>query len=499
MLLSSPKPGFFRRTRMQAPTRQLERRHFLRNALATAGAMAAMPALQGLGLLGARGRVLAAAGRGGYGPLVPAPDLRDGVERIALPEGFSYRSFSPAGATMSDGNRVPLAHDGMGVFNTPDGRFRLVRNHEDRNGPGQGTTQVDVNAYDAMGGAGTTTLVVNPFTRDLERDFISSNGTIVNCAGGVTPWESWITCEETNAGTPSGWLKQHGYCFDVPASADASVPAVAIPDMGRFSHEAVCVDPLTSIVYETEDNGSNSGFYRFLAHTPGVLADGGMLQMLAIEGQPNYDTRTGQTPGVSLAVSWVDIPNPNPAGTSSTAVFNQGRDRGGARFARLEGCWFGNHAVYFNATSGGDAGRGQVWEFRPHGEGGTLTLIFESPGSDVLDSPDNIAVSPQNALLLCEDGGGDQYVRGVTLSGEIFDFALNLQTNHEWAGATFAEADPAWNDVRIRGPHRPLLGRWDRVTLFVNRQGSTGGGNPPSPGNEGMTFAIWGPWGEGAL
>jgi hypothetical protein len=333
----------------------------------------------------------------------------------------------------------------------------------------------------------------------LERDFISLNGTIVNCAGGVTPWNSWITCEETNAGPPSGWLKQHGYCYDVPADANGSVPAVAIPAMGRFAHEAVTVDPETWIVYETEDNGETSGFYRFLPNTPGVLVNGGRLQMLAVEGTFNYDTRTGQSVGTALPITWVDIANPNPAGTSSTAVFNQGFALGAARFRRLEGSWFGNGAVYFNATNGGNVGSGQVWEFRPDGEGGWLTLIFESAGAFELDFPDNITVSPQNALLLCEDGGGDQYLRGVTLTGQIFDFGLNLQTDHEWAGATFADADPSWNDRKIRGNHPPLGGRWDRITLFVNRQGNTSGSNPPSAGNEGMTFAIWGPWKDGAL
>jgi secreted PhoX family phosphatase len=478
---------------------KIERREFLRGAFAAAGTMVTLPGLTGLSLIGTRGRVSAPVGRGGYGPLIPRADLRDGVERIALPEGFQYRSFSVAGALMSDGNLVPLGHDGMGVFNMPDGKFRLVRNHEDRNVPNAGSTAIDANAYDARGGAGCTTLVVNPFTRRLERDFIVQSGSFVNCAGGVTPWGSWITCEETNAGTPSGWLKQHGYCFDIPASANGTVPAIPIPDMGRFSHEAVTVDPDTWIVYETEDNGSNSGFYRFIANTPGVLVNGGKLQMLAVQGITNYDTRNGQTVGEPLPVTWVDIPVPNPAGTSSTAVFTQGRDRGGARFARLEGSWWGNGAVYFNSTSGGNAGAGQVWEFRPDGEGGTLTLIFESPNSSVLDAPDNIAVSPQNGLLLCEDGGGDQYMRGVTLDGEIFDFGLNIQNDYEWAGACFAEADPAWNDRKIRGNNQPLGSRWDRITLFVNRQGATGGNNPPEAGEEGLTFAIWGPWEVGAL
>ena len=103
----------------------------------------------------------------------------------------------------------------------------------------------------------------------------------------------------------------------------------------------------------------------------------------------------------------------------------------------------------------------------------------------MLDAPDNLTVSPQGALLLCEDGGGDQYMRGVTLDGEIFDFALNIQNDYEWAGATFAEADPAWNDRKIRGNHHPLGGRWDRITLFVNRQGATGGTNPPCQATKG--------------
>jgi secreted PhoX family phosphatase len=486
---------------MHTRNRRVARRDFLRTA---ASAAATLPALNSLNLLAANGRAAAPRGRGGYGPLVPTADLRDGVVRMALPEGFQYRSFSVSGTIMSDGHRVPLAHDGMGVFNMPDGRFRLVRNHEDRNSPNNGSVAVDPNAaYDLRGGGGTTTLVVNPFTRELERDFISSCGMIVNCAGGVTPWGSWITCEETNAGTPSGWLKQHGYCFDVPADANGPVPAVPLPALGRFSHEALAVDPTTWIIYETEDNsggGGTSGFYRFIPNVPGDLAEGGALQMLAIDGQFQYDARNNQQLGVSLPVAWVDIDDPDPAGTSATAVFNQGRGKGGARFRRLEGCWWGNGAIYFCDTSGGNAGRGTVWEYRPQGEGGTLTLIFESSGVDELDFPDNLTVSPQGAVLLCEDGGGEQFLRGVTLDGAIFDFAKNLFTDSEWAGATFADADPAWNARHIRGNHRPLGGRWDRITLFVNHFGASSGPTPPvNPDDAGMTFAIWGPWKDGAL
>ena len=476
----------------------LARRQFLRGAVTAAGAVAAIPAMQGLNFLGNHGRASAAKGFGGYGPLVPTADLRDGVQRLALPEGFRYRSFSVAGTLMSDGNKVPLAHDGMGLFNAHDGKFRLVRNHEDRNGPNNGSTAlVNGLSYDMRGGGGTTTLVVNPFTRELERDFVSISGTIVNCAGGNTPWGSWITCEETNAGAPA-WLKQHGYCFDVPADAEGQVLATPILAMGRFAHEAIAVDPETGVIYETEDNGNNSGFYRYRNYTPGSLQDG-QLDMLAIKGVAGYSTVTNQQVGKKLATTWVPIANPNPAGTSSTAVFSQGLAGGGARFGRLEGCWYGHGAIYFASTSGGNAGAGQVWEFRPEGDEGVLTLIYESPDIAELESPDNLTVSPQGALLLCEDGDDSNYMRGVTLDGRIFDFCENIVNGYEFAGACFGDADPAWNDRKLRGGNAPLGGRWDRVTLFANMQGATGGANPPPAGAEGMTFAIWGPWKEGAL
>jgi secreted PhoX family phosphatase len=386
---------------------------------------------------------------------------------------------------MSDGNLVPLAHDGMASFVMPDGTIRLVRNHEDRNSPGNGSTGGNpATKYDPLAGGGTTTLVIDPAKRELVRDFISLNGTIVNCAGGWTPWGSWLTCEETNAGTPQGWGAQHGYAFDVPAAANATVQAVPRPALGRFAHEAIAVDPNTWIIYETEDSGSTSGFYRFVSSSPGNL-NSGKLQMLKVAGVDNYDTRTGQVVGVQLPVEWVDIAVPNPPGQGSEDVYNQGAALGGARFSRLEGCWYGNGSIFFVSTDAGDAGAGQVWEYRPAGATGTLSLVFESPSSEVLDAPDNLTVSPRGSILLCEDGDDEQYLRAVTPDGEIFDFALNLMNEDEWAGATFA----------VHGPSSSA----NHVTLFVNLFGVSSGPNPPNPARAGMTLAIWGPWNRGAL
>jgi secreted PhoX family phosphatase len=426
---------------------------------------------------GNRGR--AGKGDGGYGPLQPAgPEL-------ALPAGFTYVKFGVEGSIMSDGNPTPKAHDGMAALPLPNGNVRLIRNHEDRDTAANSIVKGDPStAYDERGGGSTTSLEVEPGgDRELVRDFISLNGTIVNCAGGPTPQNSWITCEETTAGQTQGFAEDHGYNFEVPASAEDEVEAVPLKAMGRFVHEAVAIDPRTGIVYETEDRGT-SGFYRFIPDRKGNLAAGGRLQMLALKGnRSNYDTRTGQRVGKPLPVRWVDIEDPDPsaAETNPLAVFEQGKEEGGATFSRLEGCWYGDGSVFFAATDGGDAELGQVWQYRPRGNsGGQLILLFESRSADQLDAPDNVTVTPGGGIILCEDGDGDQFLRGLTQRGRIFDFAQNINNDpddaREFAGATFSP---------------------DGETLFVNIQGDTRG--PGNPEELGMTFAIWGPFEDGAL
>jgi uncharacterized protein len=469
--------------------REVDRRSFLRGAVAVGGGTALAPSfLQGLAARFAyaaeTGQPLPQAreGEGGYGPLQPTPDKNDGVARIALPAGFSYVTFGIEGTTMSDGNPTPKAHDGMAAFRLPNGNIRLIRNHELRDDPTISTVIGDPStAYDPIAGGGTTSLeieVTSDGDRTLIRDFVSLNGTLVNCAGGAAPWGSWLTCEETTAGTAAGWPKPHGYVFEVPVAAEDEVPAVPYPFLGRFSHEAVAVDPVSWIVYETED-ANPCGLYRFLPHQPGKLSEGGRLQMLAVKGRPGYDTRYDQQVGRPLLVEWVDIPDPDPADAESNglSVFQQGHVRGGASFSRLEGCWVSGRTLFFTSTSGGNAELGQVWEYRPAGRQlGWLRLIFESPSIEVLSSPDNITVSPRGGLVLCEDGGAEtQFMRGLTRDGRIFDFAEFLLNEREWAGATYSP---------------------DGQTLFVNIQGDTSSGGP---GNLGYTFAIWGPWEAGAL
>jgi uncharacterized repeat protein (TIGR03803 family) len=460
------------------------------------------------------------AGRGlGYGPLRPAGD------DLALPVGFNYRVISTEGDPMDDGFPTPKAMDGMATFPLQNGNILLIRNHEDAEAGSRlrprpdGSTSSSAGilndilhthygprafAYDEFAAGGTTSLEVEPHgQRRLVRQHWSLVGTLRNCAGGSTPWGSWLTCEESlERASSSNYAEHHGYIFEVPIDAAPGLPAPPTPltHLGRFNHEAVAVDPATGVVYETEDQGDGSGFFRFVPQTrptrPGDLAvTPGKLEMLKIKGAWQYETAIDQTVGAALPVEWVEITNVDPDPPASTVdgqtqsiVFQEGFAAGGARFRRLEGCWERNRVIYFVSTNGGDMGFGQVFAYDPRAE--TLTLIFESPGHEVCDGPDNCCTSPRGGLVLCEDAGGQQFLRGISPSGQIFDLARNLRNTIEFAGVCFSP---------------------DGQTLFVNQYGrsSVRTTQPyksavqipvgPERFERAATLAIWGPWSAGPL
>lgn len=472
----------------------LSRRAFIAgSAVASAGLGLAGP-FEGFVAHAARPRALRAGP--GYGPLAPVPDLRDGVVRLDLPAGFHYRSFQPAGTMLDDGVVLPGRHDGQAAFGLRNGNSIIVRNHE-VNGP-VGALGGTGAVYDPMTGGGTVTTEVDG-EGSVVRSWVSLRGTQMNCAGGRTPWGSWLTCEETVngddvgpdfTGAPNVGLRPHGYVFEVPTEGTSD--AVPIRSAGRFAHEAAAVSHDWRHIYLTEDNFNfPSGFYRYTPprspRVAGRVEDGGVLEMLKVKGVDNADLSVGQGPKATYRVEWVTIDDPDPtfaAGTTNdqaiSAVGDQGRAKGAAIFSRLEGAYTRRDGrVFFVSTQGGalvdtdpdgfGSGRGQVWAYVPDGpKGPHLRLVYESPGQSTLDLPDNVVVSWRGSLVLCEDGSGDNFLRGLTRDGELFDFARNAdaaQPGQEFSGATFSG---------------------DGRTLFANIQSGSG-----------YSIAIWGPWSAG--
>ncbi len=446
------------------PSEALGRRAFFARAAAFAVGARGLRAAWLSGALTACSGARSPTGR--YGPLRPDPH---GV--LDLPAGFRYSVWSSTGERMSDGLAVPAAHDGMAAFPGPEGSTVLVRNHELITAPRTaGTVGAVEPVYDPGRGAeavvgGTTTLVFDTRAQRLVHHRASLVGTVRNCAGGPTPWGTFLSCEETVQQADAVFARDHGYVFEVPAVAALAAEAPELEEprplvaLGRFRHEAAAVDPDTGVVYLTEDRPEGL-LYRFVPDQPGALARGGRLQALAVRAWPSADLRNwnsmvrGIECGRPVSVSWVEL---SDVEAPLDDLRFRGRRAGAGCFARGEGAWWARDRLYFTCTTGGSAQKGQLWSLHDD----VLTLVLEPNDAGVLDCPDNIAAAPDGDLVLCEDGPGRQLVLGVSPRGEVYPIARNALNNSEFAGATFSP---------------------DGTTLFVNIQ------------RPGHTLAITGPW-----
>jgi secreted PhoX family phosphatase len=494
----------------------MNRRTFLRRSALVGGAFIGLGPFHGLAARAARGEPPSAAE--GYGPLVNKGELW-------LPVDFNYQVISRQGQPQHDGTITAGTFDGMGAFPGPGGTGHttiLIRNHENRERPGETKvilTQPEFE-YDQQMFGGNSKLVVRrekvgssaSGLTVYEYEVVDSlnilGGTSTNCAGGVLPFKKWVTCEEVVKRGVNG--KKHGYIFEVDALSEGPVPAVPVVAAGRFFHEATTWR--AGILYQTEDRSVGGlgitpdpsppappipgkkpllgcCFYRYIpdhrvGQSDNLAETTGVLQALKLKGEFHANMDVGREVGVPYEVEWVTIGDPDPEDDTDnrrdrapdfTPVRVQAQDDGAAFFDRLEGMWagVGDSKLYFDVTNGGaPVKHGQVWEYDPGRE--TLTLIYQARTGADLDFPDNVVIVPKTGdIFLCEDGSGEQFIRGVTLDGEIYNFAKSTVNETEFAGACF---DP------------------DGQTLYVNQYGERGDLPAGPPGKGGVTYAIYGPF-----
>lgn len=410
----------------------------------------------------------------GYGDLMP---IKDNV--LDLPKGFSYQVISELGDMMNDGYTVPNRADGMGCFALDENKVALVRNHEiglSWNGTEESSKLRPLagQAYDLTDDGepllgGTTTIVYDIEKQERVKEYLSLIGTSVNCAGGVTPWGTWLTCEETTRKSGDGCKQDHGWVFEVPANQEGITKPVPLKAMGRFNHEAAAIDPRTGIVYMTEDRG-NSLFYRFIPNEYGKLEKGGKLQALGIVGhEDGFDSRNWDTVSMKQGdwhnARWIDLEETH---SPEDDLRLRGYKDGAVIFARGEGIIWGDDELYFCCTNGGPKNIGQVMRYVPSQTEGTqshegkIQLFFESVDKKSFGLGDNLTVAPNGHLIVCEDhyDTTDNHMRGITPDGQVYTFA-KLNVDSETAGVCFSP---------------------NGETMFVNIQQPT------------MTLAITGPW-----
>ncbi|MFG3088029.1 alkaline phosphatase PhoX [Streptomyces antibioticus] len=383
----------------------MERRTFLRTA--AIGGSAAV--LGGTLWRGAAYAAPAQPGTGPYGAL-GSPNANG----IRLPAGFSSRVVARSGQTVPGTSYTwHNAPDGGACY--ADGTGWIYVSNSEIN-PSGGASAVRFSAAGAITGA-----------------YRILSSTRQNCAGGRTPWNTWLSCEEVD----------RGYVYETdPWGVQAAVRRDAL---GRFKHEAAAADPVRKVIYLTEDE-TNGCFYRFRPTTWGNLSSG-TLEVLVAGG------------GTSGPVTWATVPDP----TGATATRNQ--VSGAKHFNGGEGCHYADDTCWF--TTKGD---NRVWQYNAAAQ--TIELAYDDSlvtgGAAPLTGVDNVTGSASGDLFVAEDGGNME-ICVITPDDVVAPFLrIDGQSSSEITGPAFSP---------------------DGTRLYFSSQRGTSGSS-----SGGITYEVTGPF-----
>ena len=396
---------------------------------------------------------------------------KDAKNIIDIHPSLKYKIISKEGENMSDGFKVPGLADGMGSFLINDDII-LVRNHEivPKHGMGKSAFQnprlqikkLGDKHYDKNAIGGTTNIILDKVSKDVQHQYLSLSGTHQNCAGGVTPWNTWLSCEE-NISKKNKNKVSHGYIFEVNPYKKSLNKPEPLKAMGRFNHEAVAFDSYNN-AYLTEDR-SDGLIYKFIPKTKNNLNEG---ELFALRIKNLKDGRNWDSPSTKIrkkySADWVKIEDFDP---DDDTIRNEGMIKGATPFARPEGIISDNKSIFICCTSGGRLKKGQIWKLNPTSTNELLIeLWYEVEDETSLNMPDNITIAPWGDLIVCEDNSDINRLWGLTSRGKPYLIAQNSYTGSEFAGVCFSPIDNTmfvnlqWNGLTVS-----IDGNWNEVAI----------------------------------